>query len=97
MLAGDYLSESSQSDTENADIARETKELADAPDFEREEPARIYVHRGVDHVLAIKVADQLMATDALGAHARDELGISEISGPTSASGADDVSIFQLGT
>lgn len=78
MAAGEYVSVSSQSDTEQADLARETKELADTPDFEREELAQIYVNRGVDHELAIQVADQLMAKDALGAHARDELGISEI-------------------
>jgi VIT1/CCC1 family predicted Fe2+/Mn2+ transporter len=78
MAAGEYVSVSSQSDTENADLARETKELAETPEFEREELAQIYVKRGVDHDLAVKVADQLMAKDALGAHARDELGISEI-------------------
>lgn len=79
MAAGEYVSVSSQSDTENADLARETKELADTPELEREELAQIYVKRGVDHDLAVKVADQLMAKDPLGAHARDELGISEIS------------------
>ena len=79
MAAGEYVSVSSQSDTENADLARETKELANTPELEREELAQIYVKRGVDHDLAVKVADQLMAKDALGAHARDELGISEIS------------------
>jgi VIT1/CCC1 family predicted Fe2+/Mn2+ transporter len=78
MAAGEYVSVSSQSDTEHADLARETKELADTPEFEREELAQIYVDRGVEHELAVKVADQLMAKDALGAHARDELGISEI-------------------
>jgi VIT1/CCC1 family predicted Fe2+/Mn2+ transporter len=78
MAAGEYVSVSSQSDTEHADLARETKELADTPEFEREELAQIYVKRGVEHELAVKVADQLMANDSLGAHARDELGISEI-------------------
>jgi VIT1/CCC1 family predicted Fe2+/Mn2+ transporter len=78
MAAGEYVSVSSQSDTEHADLARETKELADTPEFEREELTQIYVKRGVDYELAVKVADQLMAKDALGAHARDELGISEI-------------------
>jgi VIT1/CCC1 family predicted Fe2+/Mn2+ transporter len=78
MAAGEYVSVSSQSDTEQADLARESKELTDDIDFEREELAQIYVERGVDHDLAAKVADQLMAKDALGAHARDELGISEI-------------------
>ena len=79
MAAGEYVSVSSQSDTEHADLARERKELKDNPKFEREELAQIYVMRGLDHALALKVADQLMAKDALGAHARDELGISEIS------------------
>lgn len=79
MAAGEYVSVSSQSDTERADLAREQGELDDDIDFEREELAQIYVGRGVDHDLAVKVAAQLMAKDALGAHARDELGISEIS------------------
>ena len=78
MAAGEYVSVSSQSDTERADLARENKELTEDLDFEREELAQIYVKRGVDHDLAVRVADQLMAKDALGAHARDELGISEI-------------------
>ena len=79
MAAGEYVSVSSQSDTEQADLARERKELKDSPKFEREELAQTYVKRGLDHALALKVADQLMAKDALGAHARDELGISQIS------------------
>jgi VIT1/CCC1 family predicted Fe2+/Mn2+ transporter len=78
MAAGEYVSVSSQSDTENADIARETKELREQPEFEVEELAQIYVGRGLAPDLARKVAEQLMAKDALGAHARDELGISEI-------------------
>ena len=78
MAAGEYVSVSSQSDTEQADLARERAELASQPDFEREELARIYVERGVAPELARQVADQLMAKDALGAHARDELGISEV-------------------
>ena len=78
MAAGEYVSVSSQSDTEQADLTRERKELVENIDFEREELANLYVERGVDHELALKVADQLMAKDALGAHARDELGISEI-------------------
>lgn len=78
MAAGEYVSVSSQSDTENADLERERKELATQPEMEREELAGIYVKRGLDHDLALKVADQLMAKDALGAHARDELGISEV-------------------
>ncbi|MCO5160725.1 MAG: VIT family protein [Mesorhizobium sp.] len=78
MAAGEYVSVSSQSDTEQADLARERAELASQPEFEREELARIYAERGVDPELARTVADQLMAKDALGAHARDELGISEV-------------------
>jgi VIT1/CCC1 family predicted Fe2+/Mn2+ transporter len=78
MAAGEYVSVSSQSDTENADIARERRELIDDPEFEKEELAQIYVARGVDPGLARQVAQQLMTKDALSAHARDELGISEI-------------------
>jgi VIT1/CCC1 family predicted Fe2+/Mn2+ transporter len=78
MAAGEYVSVSSQSDTENADIARETAELANQPDLEREELTQIYVKRGLDHALAAQVADALTAHDALGAHARDELAISEM-------------------
>ena len=76
MAAGEYVSVSSQSDTEKADLAREAKELADNPQFERAELAANYVTRGLDPDLADKVAQQLMAKDALAAHARDELGIS---------------------
>lgn len=79
MAAGEYVSVSSQSDTESANLARETAELRDQPEFERRELADIYVKRGLDPALALTVADQLMTRDALGAHARDELGISEIS------------------
>ena len=78
MAAGEYVSVSSQSDTEQADLARERKELSDNPAFELDELAEIYVKRGVDKPLALQVAGQLMAKDALGAHAHDELGISEI-------------------
>lgn len=78
MAAGEYVSVSSQSDTERADLARERKELRDSPASELDELATIYVKRGVDGTLARQVAQQLMAKDALGAHARDELGISEI-------------------
>jgi VIT1/CCC1 family predicted Fe2+/Mn2+ transporter len=77
MAAGEYVSVSSQSDTEQADLARERSELASQPQFEREELAKVYVARGVSPELAQKVADQLMAKDALKAHAQDELGISE--------------------
>jgi VIT1/CCC1 family predicted Fe2+/Mn2+ transporter len=79
MAAGEYVSVSSQSDTEHADLAREARELLDDPEFEKEELAQIYVARGVEVGLARQVAQQLMAKDALGAHAQDELGISEIS------------------
>jgi len=78
MAAGEYVSVSSQSDTETADLARETQELKDSPGPEHEELAEIYVRRGVEPVLAREVAAQLMAKDALGAHALDELGISEV-------------------
>ncbi|MDO8876359.1 MAG: VIT family protein [Pseudolabrys sp.] len=78
MAAGEYVSVSSQSDTERADLARERKELSESPEFELDELADIYVKRGVDQAVARQVAEQLTATDALTAHARDELGISEI-------------------
>lgn len=78
MAAGEYVSVSSQSDSEQANLAVERKELAEQPGFEREELAAIYVGRGLSHDLALEVADQLMAKDALAAHARDELGISEL-------------------
>ncbi len=78
MAAGEYVSVSSQSDTEKADLAREAAELESQPDFEREELRQIYVDRGVDPETAGKVADQLTARDALAVHAREELGISEI-------------------
>lgn len=78
MAAGEYVSVSSQADTEEADLARERKELASDGDSERAELAGIYVSRGLDPNLALQVVDQLMAHDALGAHARDELGISEV-------------------
>ena len=79
MAAGEYVSVSSQSDTEKADIARETAELAGDREAEVAELAGIYAARGLDPDLSRKVALQLMEKDALGAHARDELGISEIS------------------
>jgi VIT1/CCC1 family predicted Fe2+/Mn2+ transporter len=77
MAAGEYVSVSSQADAEKADLARETRELRDMPEFEREELKQIYVSRGLTPDLAGQVADQLTAKDALKAHARDELGISE--------------------
>jgi VIT1/CCC1 family predicted Fe2+/Mn2+ transporter len=79
MAAGEYVSVSSQSDTEQADLARERKELSEDIAGEHEELANIYIRRGLDRELAHEVARQLMAKDALGAHMRDELGISEIS------------------
>ena len=78
MAAGEYISVSSQADTEESDLAREREELATNDASERAELAGIYISRGLDLPLARQVADQLMAHDALGAHARDELGISEI-------------------
>jgi VIT1/CCC1 family predicted Fe2+/Mn2+ transporter len=78
MAAGEYVSVSSQSDTEEADLARERQELATEDKSERAELASIYVARGLEPALAQQVADQLMAHDALGAHARDELGISDL-------------------
>ena len=77
MAAGEYVSVSSQSDTEQADLARERIELATDGVREQAELTAIYVQRGLDEPLARQVAQQLMAKDALGAHARDELGISE--------------------
>ena len=78
MAAGEYVSVSSQSDTEAADLARERAELAASPEFEHAELAHIYEQRGLDAETADRVATQLMAHDALGAHARDELSITHI-------------------
>lgn len=78
MAAGEYVSVSSQADTERADLALERAELATAPEVERAELAAIYTGRGLTPELAAQVADQLMAHDALAAHARDELGIHEV-------------------
>jgi VIT1/CCC1 family predicted Fe2+/Mn2+ transporter len=77
MAAGEYVSVSSQADTEKADLHRERLELESNPEFERRELARIYVERGLDSALASQVAEQLMKHDPLAAHARDELGLSE--------------------
>jgi len=89
MAAGEYVSVSSQADTEEADLTRERGELASAPEAERAELAGIYVARGVSPELAFQVADQLTAHDGLGAHARDELGIHEMTRarPIQAAGA----------
>jgi vacuolar iron transporter family protein len=78
MAAGEYVSVSSQSDTEAADLAREKQELAENPEFETVELATIYEGRGLSPTLARQVADQLMAHDALAAHAREELGLSDL-------------------
>jgi VIT1/CCC1 family predicted Fe2+/Mn2+ transporter len=78
MAAGEYVSVSAQSDSEAADLARERRELAEETESEQDELSRIYIGRGLEAELARKVALQLMAHDALGAHARDELGISDI-------------------
>jgi len=78
MAAGEYVSVSSQADTEQADLARERKELRAAPAAELEELRQIYVARGLDPALALNVAQQLTARDALAAHARDELGLSVV-------------------
>jgi VIT1/CCC1 family predicted Fe2+/Mn2+ transporter len=78
MAAGEYVSVSSQADTEKADLERERHELATDEEYEYKELANIYVHRGLNPALADEVARQLMAHDALAAHARDELGILEI-------------------
>jgi len=97
MAAGEYVSVSSQRDAERADVARETRELAEAPDFELRELTRIYVDRGLDAELAERVAKQLMERDALGAHLRDELGFSEVTmaRPVQAAAVSAVS-FALG-
>jgi vacuolar iron transporter family protein len=78
MAAGEYVSVSSQADTEKADLARERTELQKQPDFEQEELTRIYQARGVDRDTAALVARQMMEHDSLAAHARDELGLSEV-------------------
>jgi VIT1/CCC1 family predicted Fe2+/Mn2+ transporter len=78
MAAGEYVSVSSQSDIEKSDLQREMAELKETPEAELLELAKIYEHRGLDKQLSLRVAEQLTAHDALGAHARDELGINEI-------------------
>jgi len=77
MAAGEYISVSSQSDTEKADMARERRELSESPEAELAELTGIYEKRGLDHALARQVAEQLTARDAFAAHARDELGLTE--------------------
>ena len=78
MAAGEYVSVQSQADTENADLNRERRELAEEPAKELDELTTIYIQRGLDQPLARRVAEKLMAGDALTAHARDELGITEV-------------------
>ncbi len=78
MAAGEYVSVSSQADTEEADLARERRELRDSPERELEELQQVYIVRGLDPVLAKQVAESLTARDALAAHARDELGLSAV-------------------
>jgi len=78
MAAGEYVSVCSQSDTEKADLELERRTLENEYELERDELADIYITRGVEPALAVRVAEQLMAHDALGAHARDEIGITEI-------------------
>ena len=78
MAAGEYVSVSSQADTQNADLALERAALENEPEEEKKELAEIYEKRGLEPELALKVAEQLMEHDALGAHARDEIGISEV-------------------
>ena len=77
MAAGEYVSVSSQLDTERADLAKESSELARQPQLERHELAELYIRRGLSPATARDAAEQMMAHDALGAHARDELGISD--------------------
>jgi VIT1/CCC1 family predicted Fe2+/Mn2+ transporter len=97
MAAGEYVSVCSQSDTENADLSREKKELEENPEFEIAELAKIYEQRGLEKDLAQEVAIQLMKKDALTAHARDELGISDLTKarPLQAAGASALT-FTLG-
>ena len=97
MAAGEYVSVHSQADTEKADIELERKHLADEPDFVLRELAGIYEGRGLKPDLALQVAEQLMAHDALGAHTRDELGITETlsANPLQAAGFSAVS-FAIG-
>lgn len=78
MAAGEYVSVSSQSDLEKSDLARESKELEETPELELQELADIYVELGVEPILATRIAKQMMDKDALGIHAREELGISEL-------------------
>jgi VIT1/CCC1 family predicted Fe2+/Mn2+ transporter len=93
MAAGEYVSVSSQSDTENADLALEKRSLEKDFELEKDELTGIYENRGLEPALARQVADQLMAHDALGAHARDEIGLSESAGAQPIQAA----VFSAGT
>lgn len=93
MAAGEYVSVSSQSDTESADIALEKRSLEKDFEFEKDELAQIYQSRGLEPALAMQVAEKLMAHDALGAHVRDEIGISE----TVAARPIQAALFSAGT
>jgi vacuolar iron transporter family protein len=95
MAAGEYVSVQSQADTEDADIAREKRELESQPERELAELTAIYMRRGLDRHLAQQVAEKLMAVDALGTHARDELGITETlrARPVQAAMASALSFF----
>ena len=97
MAAGEYVSVSSQADSERAELERERRELEDDPEFELQELAEIYIGRGLNGDLARSVATELMAQDALGAHARDELGLSTTlsARPVQAAGASAIS-FAVG-
>lgn len=97
MAAGEYVSVSSQADTEQADLARERAELKTQPDFEKQELASIYVARGLTPELATQVAEQLMVRDALGAHAHDELGMSDaVSAQPVQAGLTSAATFAVG-
>ena len=95
MAAGEYVSVSSQADIEQADLEREARELEEMPELEEKELAKIYVRRGLKPETAAEVARQLHEHDALGAHARDELGINEITSanPLEAAGASALSFL----
>ena len=95
MAVGEYVSVSSQRDTEQADLAMERRELVNDPASELIELTRIYEHRGLDHSLAVEVATQLTDHDALGAHLRDELGITEVASarPLQAAGSSAASFL----
>jgi len=97
MAAAEYVSVSSQADTEKADLEIERRSLEDNPQAEKQELADIYQKRGLDRALAVEVAEQLMAHDALGAHARDEIGISDsISARPTLAALSSAATFSIG-